>query len=458
MMDKWILSALLVSLSFLTTTTYAQSQSIWEKASNPLLQLFVGKKTPSSYSPIKAQVRETYASPTGQAFCEIANNPNQLFQAKNSTLVQLVEWRTYMLNNQISAEACLNSCPNPTNAMKDFCHSLNWCRSNCTTSQVVKNCSRNQGASRDALCVANNCSPLPPPSEYYNPETFIKSEPNNFDVMNGSLTGVTQGSGRAPYVVAKRATNLKVSKEDLEVRKKIFLEISHKVIREFEDTRFTVLFSDDMPTENIAYYSELGKTYQSRFQDVKNYLTKNPNPKKNYLQHMPETMLCINLPTRAGGENHFLEVIEQNNECGNAFGIGQVISMTFYMNLGLNLTQQGFNTQNLDKKCRNSALQFLATECGSNVFQSQFFRAELFEKYYGLTIDQIYDRRSFDMELQIRLMYAAIINSFAMTQNWWGAFTSYRGNGTSYYANFTPGQDPCMVTHMTENYRPEGSM
>lgn len=345
-----------------------------------------------------------------------------------------------MLNNQVSAEACLNSCPNPTNAMKDFCHSLNWCRSHCSTTQIVKNCSHNQAASRDSVCVAHNCSPLPPPSAYYNSENIVSA------------------SSTAEYTVAKRNTNLVISKEDLEIRKKIFLEISHKVIREFEDTKYTVLFSDDMPNDKVNYYSELGKTYQNRFQDVKNYLTKNPNPKKNYLQHMPETMLCINLPTRAGGENHFLEVMEQNNECGNAFGIGQVISMTFYTNLGLNLTKYGFNTQNLEKKCKNSSLQFLATECGPDIFQSQFFRAEIFEKYYAMTIDQIYDRRAFDMELQIRLMYATIINSFAMTQNWWGAFTSYRGNGTSYYANFTPGQDPCMVTHMAEQYRTESSL
>lgn len=410
----------------------AQEFSVWQETVERVRIFFTGKQKPKSpnYSEIPEGTLEVKKYSNNKEFCEAVNNPAKLSRSTNLTLIQLVEWRTYMLNNKISADTCLSSCPNPTDAMKDFCHSLKWCRSNCTTTKIMQGCSKNPADSRDNICVSNNCSPLPPPIAYYDSEN----------------------------TPAKKNSVLQISKEDLEIRKKVFLEISHKVIREFEDTKYTVLFSDDLPNDKIAYYSELGKTYQSRFDDVKKYLTSNPNPNQNYLQHMPETMLCINLPTRAGGENHFLEVMEQNNECGNAFGIGQVISMTFYTNLGLNLSKYGFNPAKLDKKCRHSSLQFLPTECGSDIFQSQFYRAEIFEKYAGYTIEQIFDRRAFDIELQIRLMYATIINSFAMTNNWWGAFTSYRGNGTSYYANFTPGKDPCMITHMARQYRPQGEL
>ena len=428
MMDRRTLSAniLLLLLSIHTVEAMAQSANWFWNRNRP--------------APVDKP-------PINRPFCEIANNPDKQFQASNSTVLQLVQWRTKMLNSKVSAETCLKACPNPTSAMMDFCHSLNWCRSNCTTSNIIKNCSKNTLASRDTLCVANNCSPLPPPSEYYDaskiiPDPNIKSEP----------------ASAARYTVAKRSPDLKVSKQDVELRKKIFLEISRKIIREFEETRYTVLFPDEMPDDKVAYYSGLANTYRSRFHDVKKYLTSQPSAKNHYLQHMPETMLCINLPTRAGGENHFLEVMEQNNECGNAFGIGQVISMTFYSNLGLNLSKYGFSTQNLEKNCKRSSLQFIATECGPDIFQSQFYRAEIFDNYNSLTIDQIFDRRAFDMELQVRLMFATIINSFAMTQNWWGAFTSYRGNGTSYYANFTPGKDPCMTTHMADQYNSQGAL
>lgn len=410
----------------------------FERAKNSIYGIFGGGGVPVvTQTQIKKENKDIKNS---KAFCEFANNPLKMMDATGEALGQLVEWRTLMLTTAKSAQECLNSCPNPTNAMKDFCHSLSWCQQSCTTSQIIKNCSTNTAAARDTICVANNCSPIPPPTEYYDPSKILKNT-----------------EGPQTYKVEKRTSDLRISKEDLEIRKRIFLEVTRKVVRDFEDKTYTVIFADEtsLPDDQIARYSELAKAYQERFFEVKKFLTKNPSANNNYLQHMSETMLCINLPTNAGGENHYLEAMEQNNGCGNAFGLGQVISMTFYSNLGLNLTNYGYNTQNLDKKCKNSPLQFLATECGSQIFQAQFFRIELFDKYLGYTIDELFDRRSFDVELQVRLMFSTIINSFAMVQNWRGAFQSYRGNGTDYYAQFTPSNHACMRTHMSAEYRTE---
>lgn len=376
-----------------------------------------------------------------KVFCAAVNNPELMKSAATETLAQIVEWRTKMLTSGATPEQCLNSCPNPSDAMKDFCYSLEWCQKNCSTSQIIKNCSTNQAMARDSLCVANNCSPTPPPSDYYDPKKFIKDQSSN-------------AATKTNYSVQKRTTDLQPSKEDLEIRKKIFLEITRKVLREYEDRTYTVIFADDqsLPENQLARYSEFGKAYQDRFIAVKNYLTRNPTPKSNYLQHLSETMLCINLPTNIGGENYFLEAMEQNNGCGNAFGFGQVISMTFYANLGLNLSSLGYSTAGLDKKCKNSPLQYLPTECGPQYFQPQFFRIELFDKYLAYTVDELFERRSFDMELQVRLMFATIINSFAMTQNWCGAFASYRGNGSCGYATFTPAH-ACMAKHLSAEYK-----
>ena len=411
--------------------------NFWDRTKNSLRSFWDGK----TYSePIDNSLSVSKTNP--KAFCDLANNPLAMITASSTDLLQLVEWRTKMLTEGKTSEQCMSSCPNPTEAMKDFCYSLSWCQQNCTTSQIIRNWSSNFLGARDTLCVAHNCSPVPPPSEYYNANKILP-----------------ESKKEAGHFVAPRTSDLKVSKDDLEVRKKIFLEIARKIMLEFEETTYTAIFADDyaIPDAVVNTYSELAKAYQSRFFDVKKYLTNNPSVKNNYIKHLPETMLCINLPTSVGGEDHYLEVMEQNNGCGNAFGLGQVISMTFYSNLGLNLSSYGYNTARLDKKCKSSPLQFLATECGTNIFQSQFFRIELFRKYLGYNIDELFDRRSFDMELQVRLMFATIINSFAMTNNWWGAFASYRGDGSNPYASFTANNHSCMVTHMSAQYKTDSS-
>ena len=434
-------------------------KTLWEQTKDGV-NTFLGTKpqTPSVTHKNSATVPSPYGKPQSNSFCEIAKYPGKLAEAAPNVLLQLVDWRTYMLTNKISVEECLSSCPDPTKAVKDFCHSLSWCRDNCTTSKIVKNCSTNTLAARDTQCVAHNCSPLPPPSEYYDPSKLAKQQ-STPTVEQSNIIGVSQpGSIMGSYVVEPRSSDLKVSKEDLEVRKKVFLELSRRIVREFEENKYMVLYPDELsfPDDKATYYSELAKAYSERYKVVKNFLTTQPAAKNNYMSHMPETMLCINLPTNAGGENHYLEVQEQNNGCGNAFGLGQVISMTFYSNMGLNLSKYNYSTQNLDKRCKQAPLQFLATECGPDIFQSQFFRAEIFEKYSAYTIDEIFDRRAFDMDLQVRLMFATVINSFAMTQNWCGAWTSYRGNGNCAYAGFTAGHS-CMSAHMAEEYKTDSS-
>lgn len=117
--------------------------------------------------------------------------------------------------------------------------------------------------------------------------------------------------------------------------------------------------------------------------------------------NMDQRLLCLNKRR----ENVDLEPLDRN--CAStAIGIGQVLKGTFYYGFGLaNNTQQ--------KNCINMKLKDLESKCRG--WDKRAFRSEVYSKYMDFTPQELYDRRTSDVELQARSSYATFLDKLRLT-------------------------------------------
>lgn len=351
---------------------------------------------------VSAKTRKPNSSPAklqkvDPAFCKLMKDPKKLHSAKSADLVALTDWRSQMLTNRKSdiVEKCLNTCSEPSDEIRAFCEGLKNCQKTCITSKVIENnrCNNSQ------TCVQMGCSPMP-----------------------------------------SRLNQNQFSKKDNLIRSKIFIDIANKVVNEFISTQ----------VDSLAY--DLSDYYKTHFDFAKNFLAYKPNRETSYARFMAQTMRCLN-----NVENETLEPIMQHNSysendksCGHAFGLGQVTPETFYSSFGIR-TEGILSVQPFKNPCKKGLKEFaikdLPRYCNKSNFQSQFYRLELFKKYAHLTPQQIHNLRAFDVELQIRLMLAVIVNKVIQTRNWKSAFVSY---GNSSYAKYT-GKNSCVQRYTFKN-------
>ena len=328
-------------------------------------------------------------------YCQVMENSRSLYHASAEALADLVRWRTKMLTSAKSAEQCLQSCTEPSQEMIAFCNGLSQCQKQCTTNKIIES----QNCKKSSECVQMGCSPMP------NRESYAE-----------------------------------FTKRDEVVRSKIFVKIANQIVEEFIDKDLDSMDRD--PAD--VYFSSL--------HFAQKFLMTNPSTKNSYAQYLPQTMRCINRL-----ENKVLEPIMQNNSyagkqatCGHAFGLGQVAPETFYSNFGIYMPST-FSVQPLRNPCRDGLKEYtlgsLSKKCRGPDFQVQFYRIELFKKYAHLTPQQIHNLRSFDVELQIRLMFATIVNKIVQTRSWRKAFVSY---GHRSYAKYT-GQNSCVQQNLLKN-------
>ncbi len=106
-------------------------------------------------------------------------------------------------------------------------------------------------------------------------------------------------------------------------------------------------------------------------------------------------LVCLNQKR----ENHDFEPMDANCN-SSAIGIGQILDATFYETLGLN--SRGIAT------CLDIPVKDLAQKCGS--FVPKTYHASVYRNYTHLTPRQIYERRSLDVDLQVRSNYAVFVN------------------------------------------------
>ena len=320
--------------------------------------------------------------------CRLMGSPYNLYSANAEELTSLTRWRTKMLltKRETLPAACLNSCPNPTEEMKVFCNGLANCQSRCTTEKVIQN----SNCSNSSECVQMGCSPMPNRADY---QQFLK-------------------------------------RDDL-IRSKILVFFANKVVEEF------------LAAEINSIPNDSRDLYRASTEFAINYLLANRGS-FSYAQYLPQTMRCLNR-----SENNILEPILQHNSystgtaCGHAFGLGQVTPETFYSIFGIQAPGI-LSVQPFKNTCKNGleeiTLANLPRQCSSEHFLPQYYRIELFKKYASLTPQQIHELRTFDVELQVRIMLATIINKIIQRRSWRGAFASY---GNASYANYT-GNNICV--------------
>lgn len=337
---------------------------------------------------------------TTPSFCKLMErSPYELYKESAKDLRELTEWRTHLLTfaahprkgetqQDVLVKTCIASCPDPNSKILDFCASLAYCRENCTTAKVIQN----SNCMNSGECVQAGCSPMPP-----------------------------------------RITQNQFHPHDELVRSKIFISLANKVMQEFVKTEVDSLPND--PTN----------AYKNSFDTAKKVLMNSPSPQNSYALYMPQTMRCLNKV-----ENNILEPIMQNNSfapglvCGHAFGLGQVAPETFYSNFGIQTNV--LSVQPLKNPCRDNNMNELTIEelpkrCSNMKFLPQFYRGELFRKYAHLTPQQLHNLRTFDVELQIRLILAVIINKLISTNYQWA--TAMNSYGPVGYSHLT-GQDACV--------------
>lgn len=323
------------------------------------------------------------------SFCKLMENPYKLYTAQAHELASLAKWRTEMLTSDKEnlEKRCLNTCPNPSPEMQTFCSGLEDCQKHCHTSKIIQNAN----CTNSSECVQMGCSPMPDRADYRH-----------------------------------------FTKRDELIRSKIFIMMANRIVNEFLTTK----------VDSLAY--DLSDSYKTNFDFAKNFLLYQPNKETSFARFLPQTMRCLNRM-----ENNILEPIMQNNSfiegqvCGHAFGLGQVVPETFYSNFGIQTTGV-LSVQPLKNPCKIGLNEYpikdLPRLCSNMRFQSKFYRIELFKKYEHLTPQQIHDLRAFDIELQIRVMLAVIVNKIIETKNWKIAFASY---GSPSYARYT-GQNSCV--------------
>ena len=358
-------------------------------------------KTKSKKLRKPASTKKSKSVRTFPKFCRLMNNSFNLYTAPAHELASLAQWRSEMLTadpvtsrgrtrKETLVKECLNTCPEPSFEMQQFCSGLDDCQKHCYTSKVIQN----SNCTNSSTCVQMGCSPMPP----------------RIDIKQWT-------------------------KRDELVRSKVFIIMANRIVSEFLTTN----------VDSLAY--DLSDAYKTHFDFAKNFLMYRPNRTESFARYLPQTMRCLN-----NVENNVLEPVMQNNSfttglvCGHAFGLGQVIPETFYSIFGIQASGV-LSVQPLKNPCKIGLNEYpikdLPRLCSSTRFQSQFYRIEIFKKYEHLTPQQIHDLRAFDTELQIRLMLAVIVNKIIETKNWNSAFTSY---GSPSYANYT-GQNSCVQTN-----------
>jgi hypothetical protein len=108
------------------------------------------------------------------------------------------------------------------------------------------------------------------------------------------------------------------------------------------------------------------------------------------------TMTCVNLKR----ENAHVEPMASN--CAStAIGLGQVLDLTFFETLGIQSLAGIKNCKNVLVKDLGNCRGYVASGARMDIYGSQ---------YDHLTLNQIYERRSFDVELQARSSYAVYVN------------------------------------------------
>lgn len=136
--------------------------------------------------------------------------------------------------------------------------------------------------------------------------------------------------------------------------------------------------------------------------------------KAGIFENMDQRLLCLNKRR----ENVNLEPMDRN--CSStAIGIGQVLRGTFYYGLGLaNRSQQ--------KNCLNIKIKELSSKCKG--WDRHAFRKEIYSKYMDFTPEELYERRTLDIELQARSTYATFLDKLRIKNfNLNSSYKSYFG-------------------------------
>lgn len=381
-MSKILLIILILNFGSEASAAKKSKQNINKRAvaSNPVRPNKIGTNEPS--------------------FCKLMEEPEKLYTATPAQLARFTAWRTRMLTSnpetkpgQSKKEAltklCLKTCREPSDELISFCNGLATCQKECISAKIIEN----KNCTKSTACVQKECSPMPD----------------------------RNGSGALS------------AKDDL-IRSKVFIAMANKVVHDF-------IYKDP---PNISNDSD--NTYKNALEYVRSYLVNYPNTQASYASTLPQTMRCLN-----NVENPSLEPIMQHNSyvpnaaiCGHAFGLGQVVPETYYSNLGI-YAPGTLSVQPLRNPCSEYMKEFTIAElpkrCDNDKFQAQFYRIELFQKYKNLTPQQMHNIRPFDVELQIRLMMAVIVNKIIENRSWRAALTSYGGNAR--YANYV-GTNSCV--------------